>query len=172
MAQRAFSGVERDAAFKVYFGRGANAPFKERADVLKSPLFPQLMQRTRDRWTGATPEEKYYASLKARDVLMTNMLKVMADHRLDAIVHKAVEHSPTLIKDGVNPPYVEQKGSPHINTYLSSVPSVVVPCGWTRDDLPAGITFLGRPYSDADMLRFAFAYEQATDHRRVPKTTP
>jgi Asp-tRNA(Asn)/Glu-tRNA(Gln) amidotransferase A subunit family amidase len=172
LAQRAFSGAERDAAFKVYFGRGTNAPFKERADVLKSPLFPQLMQRTRDRWTGITPEDRYYASLKARDVLMINMLKVMADHRLDAIVHKAVEHSPTLIKDGVNPPYVEQKGSPHINTYLSSVPSVVVPCGWTRDELPAGITFLGRPYSDADMLRFAYAYEQATHHRRKPTTTP
>jgi Asp-tRNA(Asn)/Glu-tRNA(Gln) amidotransferase A subunit family amidase len=130
------------------------------------------MQRTRDRWTGVTPEDKYHASLKARDTLMTNMLKVMADHRLDAIVHKAVEHSPTLIKDGVNPPYVEQKGSPHINTYLQSVPSVVVPAGFTRDNLPAGITFLGRPYTDALMIRLAYAYEQATHHRRVPPHAP
>ena len=84
---------------------------------------------------------------------MTNMLKVMADHRLDAIVHKAVEHQPTLIKDGVNPPYVDQKGAPHINTFLMFVPSIVVPAGFTRDDLPAGITFLGRPYDDARMIR-------------------
>ena len=58
---------------------------------------------------------------------MTNLLKVMADIKLDAIVHKAVEHQPTLIKDGVNPPYVDQKGAPHINTFLVYVPSVVVP---------------------------------------------
>jgi Asp-tRNA(Asn)/Glu-tRNA(Gln) amidotransferase A subunit family amidase len=168
LAQRAFSAEERKANFKVYFGSARNAPFASREEILASPLFPKLGKRTRDRWTGVTPEEKALASLRARDTLMTNMLKVMADHRLDAIVHKAVEHTPTLIKDGVNPPYVEQKGSPHINTYLQSVPSVVVPSAFTRDNLPAGITFLGRPYSDALMLRLAYAYEQATHHRRTP----
>ncbi len=93
-------------------------------------------------------------------------------HRLDAIVHKAVEHQPTLIKDGVNPPYVDQKGAPHINTFLIFVPSIVVPAGFTTDNLPAGITFLGRPYDDARMIRLAYAYEQATKHRRAPAATP
>jgi hypothetical protein len=35
---------------------------------------------------------KHYQWLMAREELMTNLLKVMADNRLDAIVHKAVEH--------------------------------------------------------------------------------
>jgi Asp-tRNA(Asn)/Glu-tRNA(Gln) amidotransferase A subunit family amidase len=100
------------------------------------------------------------------------MLKVMADHCLDAIVHKAVEHTPTLIKDGVNPPFVDQKGAPHINTFLMFVPSIVVPAGFTRSNLPAGITFLGRPYDDARMIQFAYAYEQATHHRRAPASVP
>jgi Asp-tRNA(Asn)/Glu-tRNA(Gln) amidotransferase A subunit family amidase len=103
---------------------------------------------------------------------MARLLCAMADHRLDAIVHKAVEHQATPIKDGVNPPYVDQKGAPHINTFLVFVPSIVVPAGFTRDGLPAGITFLGRPYDDARMLRFAYAYESATRHRRAPETTP
>jgi len=103
---------------------------------------------------------------------MTNLLKTMADHRLDAVVHKAVEHQPTLIEDGIKPPYTDQKGAPHINTFLASVPSVVVPAGFTADRLPAGITFLGRPYTDAAMLNLAYAYEQATHHRRPPPTTP
>jgi amidase len=100
------------------------------------------------------------------------MLKVMADHRLDAIVHKAVEHTPTLIKDGVNPPFVDQKGAPHINTFLMYVPSIVVPAGFTRSERPAGITFLGRPYDDARMIRLAYAYEQATRHRSPPADLP
>ena len=99
---------------------------------------------------------------------MTDLLKVMADHRLDAIVHKAVEHQPTLIRDGINPPYVDQKGAPVLNTFLIFVPSVVVPAGFTRDNLPAGITFLGRPYDDVKMIRLAYAYEHATSHRREP----
>src|SRR5262249_55503732 len=110
--------------------------------------------------------------LKARDLLMTRLLGVMADHRLDAIVHKAVEHQPTLIRDGLHPPYVNHKGVPHLNTFLVFVPSIVVPAGFTSANLPAGITFLGRPYDDARMIHLAYAYEQATMHRRPPPTTP
>jgi Asp-tRNA(Asn)/Glu-tRNA(Gln) amidotransferase A subunit family amidase len=168
LAQRSFSTAEGDEGFKLYFAGHANAPFASRQEAMASPLFAQLLPPTRDRWLRAAPEEKQLASSKARIRLMTNMLKVMADHRLDAIVHNAVEHQPTLIKDGVNPPYVDQKGAPHINTFLESVPSVVVPAGFTSDQLPAGITFLGRPYTDADMIRFAYAHEQATHHRRAP----
>jgi amidase len=70
----------------------------------------------------------------------------------------------------VNPPYVDQKGA-HINTFLIFVPSIVVPAGYTRDNLPAGITFLGRPYEDGKMIKLAYAYEQATRHRRPPAST-
>ncbi|MEI8152908.1 MAG: hypothetical protein WCG92_15080, partial [Hyphomicrobiales bacterium] len=62
--------------------------------------------------------------------------------------------------------------APHINTFLMFVPSIVVPAGFTRSNLPAGITFLGRPYDDARMIRFAYAYEQATQHRRPPANLP
>jgi ABC-type dipeptide/oligopeptide/nickel transport system ATPase subunit len=72
----------------------------------------------------------------------------------------------------LNAPYVDQKGAPHINTFLMFVSSIVVPAGFTRDNLPAGITFLGRPYADARMIQLAYAYEQATHHRRAPTTMP
>ena len=102
---------------------------------------------------------------------MTNVLKVMADHRLDAIVHKSVEHQPTFIRDGIHPPHVNHRGAPHLNTFLIFVPSIAVPAGFTRDGLPAGITFLGRPYTDGGMIRLAYAYEQGTHHRRPPAST-
>ena len=106
--------------------------------------------------------------MKAREQLLTNLLKAMAEHQLDAIVHKAVEHQPTRIADGIAPPFVDQKGASHLNTFLLWVPSIVVPAGFTSDALPAGITFLGRPYDDARMLHLAYAYEQHTRHRRAP----
>jgi Asp-tRNA(Asn)/Glu-tRNA(Gln) amidotransferase A subunit family amidase len=139
---------------------------------LASPLFAEVLLGARRRWQGSRSPEAHYQSLEAREMLMNRLLGVMADHALDAIVHKAVEHQPTLIRDGVNPPFVNQKGAPHINTFLVFVPSVVVPAGFTRDALPAGITFLGRPYDDANMIRLAYAYEQATNHRRAPSNTP
>jgi Asp-tRNA(Asn)/Glu-tRNA(Gln) amidotransferase A subunit family amidase len=139
---------------------------------MASPLFEKVVNSGHRRWKNADTEAQHYAYMRAREALMINMLTVMADHRLDAIVHKAVEHTPTLIKDGVNPPFVDQKGAPHINTFLMFVPSIVVPAGFTRSNLPAGITFLGRPYDDARMIQLAYAYEQATHHRRPPASVP
>jgi Asp-tRNA(Asn)/Glu-tRNA(Gln) amidotransferase A subunit family amidase len=136
-----------------------------------SPDFAHVVRSSQERWKRSPDPNAHYEYLKAHDELMTGMLKVMADHRLDAIVHKAVEHQPTLIKDGVNPPFVDQKGAPHLNTFLIFVPSIVVPAGFTRDNLPAGITFLGRPYDDGTMIKLAYAYEQATHHRRPPAST-
>jgi Asp-tRNA(Asn)/Glu-tRNA(Gln) amidotransferase A subunit family amidase len=172
LAQRASRPEEDEESFREYFAGSANAPFRSRQDAMASPLWAEVFRGARQRWMRKPTAEAHYAYLRARDLLMTRLLKVMADHRLDAIVHKAVEHQPTLIKDGVNPPWVDQKGVPHINTFLVFVPSIVVPAGYTRDALPAGITFLGRPYDDARMIGYAFAYEQATRHRRAPANLP
>ncbi len=172
MAKRAGNAEDIDRSFEIYVAGSADAPFASREEAMASPLFAEVRKGARDRWQGSPPPEAHYEYLRARETLMTRMLGVMADHRLDAIVHKAVEHQPTLIKDGVNPPYVDQKGAPSINTFLVYVPSIVVPAGFTRDELPAGITFLGRPYDDANMIRLAYAYEQATNHRRAPSSTP
>ena len=171
LAKRAGSFAHEEESFKVYLSRSANPPYKSRDEAKRSPEFPKVVKGARDRWSRSPDANAHYEYLKAQDELMTHLLKVMADHKLDAIVHKAVEHQPTLIKDGVNPPYVDQKGAPHINTFLIFVPSVVVPAGFTRDNLPAGLTFLGRPYDDGNMIKLAYAYEQATRHRRPPAST-
>ncbi len=48
-------------------------------------------------------------------------------------------------------------------------------CRWaTREaaGLPAGITFFGRAWSEPALIKYAYAYEQATRHRRPPESTP
>jgi Asp-tRNA(Asn)/Glu-tRNA(Gln) amidotransferase A subunit family amidase len=172
LAKRARSDKADAEGFRLFMSRNAKPPYASRQEVLASPLFEQITKGAKDRWRKTYTEDENYEYLKARDTLMTRLHQVMAEHRLDAIVHKAVEHQPTLIEDGIKPPYVDQTGAPHINTFLVFVPSVVVPAGFTRSSLPAGITFLGRPYDDANMLRLAYAYEQATKHRKPPPTTP
>ncbi|HEY1267480.1 MAG TPA: amidase family protein [Candidatus Binatia bacterium] len=171
LEKRAGSYIDSEKGFQNYFGRSKHPPFASRAEAAKSPDFPKVMRRSQARWTRPGDAAKHYEYLLAREELTTNFLKLMADNRLDAIVHKAVEHQPTLIADAFRPPYVDQKGVPHINTFLVFVPSIVVPAGFTRDNLPAGICFLGRPYDDAKMIKFAYAYEQATHHRRPPSST-
>jgi len=52
------------------------------------------------------------------------------------------------------------------------VPVIAVPAGFTSDNLPAGITFMGRPYDEGTLIKLAYSYEQATHHRRPPSNTP
>jgi amidase len=68
-----------------------------------------------------------------------------------------VEHQPTLIKDGINPPYLTNKGVPVLNTFLVYAPSITVPSAFTTDNLPVGIAFLGRPSSEPTMLKLAYS---------------
>ena len=168
LAKRPGSFFGSEETFKVYMGRNKNPIYRTRDEALHSQDFQKTVRSANLRWTKTADAAQHYDFLKGREQLMFRYLKVMADHQLDAIAHKAVEHSPTLIRDGVNPPFVEQKGSPHINTYLVFVPTIVVPAGFTAQNLPAGLCFLGRPYDDANLVKYAYAYEQATRYRRAP----
>jgi amidase len=172
LATRANSPAETDDAFRLYLSRSAKPPFRSREDMLRSPDFEKVSPISRARLRRPLNAERHHQYLMARDELTTLMLKVMADNRLDAIVFKGVEHQPTPIKDGVNPPYRNQWGVPDLNTFLVYVPAIVVPAGFTSDNLPASITFLGRPYDDGLVIRLAYAYEQTTRHRRPPASTP
>jgi Asp-tRNA(Asn)/Glu-tRNA(Gln) amidotransferase A subunit family amidase len=116
---------------------------------------------------------RYAQAVVARDRLRHNIATVMADHGLDAIVHKTVEYPPPSIKDGTTPPYAQGTGYIFsLNTYLIDWSAITVPSGFTADGLPAGITFIGRPFAEPSLIRLAYAYEQATRHRQPPATTP
>jgi amidase len=175
LTKRAPSVAEMEESFGLYFARNPNskAPFKTFSEMVHSPAFAQQVVRyAQTRLQPATDATERFQYLMARDELMINIMKVMADNKLDAIVHKTVEHQPTLIKDGIAPPWINTKGIPFMNTFVVMVPAITVPAGFTTDNLPAGITFMGRPYDESTMIKFAYAYEQATHHRKPPSTTP
>jgi amidase len=164
-------GGGRDGG-SLYFSRNPNSPFKNSRDLRNDPNYSQVRRRA-----SMEPRTRYappagMTAEQAREELMISVMKIMADYKLDAIVHKSNEHTPTLIKDGINPPYVNMKGSPHINTFLIYAASITVPAGFTAEGLPVGITFFGRPYSEPAIIKFAYAYEQATRHRVPPKSVP
>jgi Asp-tRNA(Asn)/Glu-tRNA(Gln) amidotransferase A subunit family amidase len=176
LGKRAASSPTAEEALRFWLARNPSSPIKSRADIQHSPEVDRIFPPSRAQQWKSPPEPvdlaRWGQYLAARQQLLVNILKVMADNRLNAIVHKSVEHEPTLIKDGMNPPYVTNKGVPTLNTFLVYVPSITVPSGFTSANLPTGITFLGKPYSDAAMIQLAYSYEQSTHHRRPPKTTP
>ena len=157
--------------FDLYFGRSAQRPYESLDAMMRSPDYARVHQQGQ---SGTLPysRDAYLDFLLARDDLLLTVMKLMVDNKIDAIVHKTVEHQPTLISEGLGPPHYDMRGTTHLNTFLVYVPSISVPAGFTSDGLPVGITFLGKPYLDDYMVKLAYAYEQATGHRRPPALAP
>jgi len=158
------AAVERNAEINRYLRQLPNSPYKTLQEAQNGP---------ERRSKGTVGFDGDYADYRvAQDDLMINTMKVMADHRLDAIVYKTVEHTATLIRDYTNPPYTNMKGTTHLSTFLGPITTISVPAGFTDEGLPVGVTFFGRAFSEAAMIKLAYAYEQATHHRKPPGTTP
>ena len=176
LATRGGDDAAADEGIRIYLARNPDSPLKSRDDIARSPDMAKAVPPSKaDTWNRPRREPdlaQYARYLQARDQLMINIAKVMADNKLDAIVHKTIEHQPGLIKEAVNPPYTGAKGVPMLNTFLVYAAAMTVPSGFTSDNLPVGITFFGKPYSEPTLLKLAYAYEQATHHRIPPKTTP
>jgi amidase len=176
LATRERNPIETDAALELYLARNPGSPFKTRQDIISSPdidkSFPPPNVARYKTPSAPLNAARYVEYVRARDELMISIAKIIADNKLDAIVHKSVEHEPSLIKNGINPPYETTRGVPTLNTFLIFAASMTVPSGFTSNNLPVGITFFGLPYSEPMLLKLAYSYEQATHHRVPPKTTP
>ncbi|MDE3154622.1 MAG: amidase [Acidobacteriota bacterium] len=89
---------------------------------------------------------------------------VMDTYKLDAFV--CPTGSPASLTDLVNGGY-GFGGSSGIAA-MAGYPHITVPAGY-HYGLPVGLSFFGRAWSEPTLLKLAYAYEQATKHRRAPK---
>jgi amidase len=106
--------------------------------------------------------ELEYRSARAMDLKATKergLDAYMTQHKLDAVVFSGNSGAAIAAKPGY--------------------PSVLVPAGFIggvegkeTPDFPLGLTFTGRAWSEAKLLRLAYAYEQASNARRPPPGLP
>ena len=92
---------------------------------------------------------------------------VMTRLRLDAIV--APTGSPAWLTDLVNGDHF--LGASSTPAAVAGYPSITVPAGFAYG-LPVGVSFIGRAWSEARLIRLAYSYEQATRHRKPPQFLP
>jgi amidase len=92
---------------------------------------------------------------------------VMDQHKLDALV--APTGGPAWTTDLVNGDHFT--GGSSTVAAVAGYPSVTVPAGFIFG-LPVGISFFGRAWSEATLVKIAYAFEQATRHRKAPRFLP
>jgi amidase len=147
-------------------------PLKSLDEILRSGRFHPTIQRRLEQEARADSAPETLPGCRAREAfraaLSDAVVRTMDDQHLDAFVYPTWSNPPRLIGD-LNTP--DGNNSPFFSP-TTGFPAMSVPMGYSRGVLPAGMTFFGRPWSEATLIRLAYAYEQATHHRRTPASTP
>ncbi|MGE3476901.1 MAG: amidase family protein [Rhodospirillaceae bacterium] len=94
-----------------------------------------------------------------------------AKDKLDAVVYPTTVTRPEQIA-GPPPAALGSVKSPRSLGNLSGYPDLIVPAGFTTDDLPVTISFFGPAFSEPRLLGLGYAFEQATKAIRRPVNTP
>jgi amidase len=150
-----------------------DAPVKTLADIIawnernkdrEMPYFGQdLLIKAQEK--GPLTEPAYLDALaKCKKLARDEGLKAIFDkERLDAIV--APTMNPSWPIDLVNGDHF--LGGSSTAAAVAGYPHITVPAGYVFG-LPVGISFMGTPFSEAKLIKLAYAYEQATKMRRPP----
>lgn len=112
------------------------------------------------------------AYIKAREAARRlagsdGLLATLEQEKLDALIAPSV--SPAWPTDHVLGDHFV--GAGYGVAAVAGTPSITVPVGESRG-LPLGLTFMGRAYSEGDLIGFAYALEQVTKARKPPAFTP
>ena len=142
--------------------------FNERHRDQEMPYFGQeLFLQAQAKGSLASPAY-LKARTKCRRLSRTlGIDAVMAKHRLDVLV--APTGNPAWPTDLVNGDHFT--GGSSTPAAVAGYPSISVPMGFVYG-LPVNLSFFGRAWSEPTLIRAAYAYEQASKHRRPPGFLP
>jgi Asp-tRNA(Asn)/Glu-tRNA(Gln) amidotransferase A subunit family amidase len=153
---------------------GDAAPIRDVAEVLETGAHhPSVEGSIRSFLRGAAdvhpadadPPCPDFAENEQRQGFLSDLVDAMDAAGVDALIYPSWLSPPAHI-DRAGEEYRgdnSQRVAPATGT-----PAITVPMGFTYGMYPAGLQILGRPYDEAVLFRLAYAYEQATDHRRPP----
>jgi amidase len=128
------------------------------------PWFDQEIFEEADETTGLDNPEYLEALNRSKSKTREGIDKLMDEHRLDALI--APTNSPSWPIDLINGDHFI--GGSSDAAAISGYPNITVPAGYVHG-LPVGISFFGRAWSEAVLLKIAHAYEQLTKHRKAPE---
>jgi amidase len=155
---------------------GKNAPYGNLGEIFASGLYlPYIEDEMKDA-VNPKPQSPGEKDPPCEDVYHTPrkiafreaVLAAMDKDRLDAVVYPTWSNAPRKIGDMKSP----AGDNSQILSPQTGFPAITVPMGFTYGSLPAGLTFLGRLFSEPALIKYTYAYEQATKHRHPPAKFP
>lgn len=154
---------------------GQGATYKTLAEIIASGLYLPYIEGRLKSTAAAKPGSEADRTLcpdvyhNAGKLAFRNAIHAaMAQHRVQAIIYPTWSNAPRKVGDDKSP----AGDNSQVLSPQSGFPAITVPMGYTHGDLPAGLTFLGDSFDEGTLIKFAYAYEQATKHRHPPSMFP
>ena len=154
---------------------GANAPVQELKQIVETKQYhPSSEMAMQWAMSNDVPPDQHEIPCvdvegdPRRAALRKAVVGAMDNAGIDILVYPTWNNPPRKLGDLESP---HGNNSPIIAPH-SGQPAITVPMGFTSGRLPAGLQMLGRPFSEAILFQYAYAYEQATHHRRPPSIFP
>jgi Asp-tRNA(Asn)/Glu-tRNA(Gln) amidotransferase A subunit family amidase len=117
----------------------------------------------------ARSPERCRQSSESRKRYQDGIHQVFEQQRLDAIIYPTWANPPRIIGD-LTSPAGDNSQAP---VPTAGFPAITVPMGWVRGGtLPVGLQLMGDAWTEPRLIALAYAYEQATKHRKPPASTP
>ena len=147
---------------------GPKRPFKKIEDMFAAAGLDKIHERYIRAMTLPSPERSpdYVARFALKDALREQVVRTMEQFKLDAVV---------LPYRSLPPPEgsgTSAAGDTNTLTSTTGLPAVIMPGGYTTNNLPIGIQFVGKPFDDLTLLQVAHGYEKASMRRKPPAITP
>jgi amidase len=152
----------------------ANSPMKTLKDLIEfnkaneDKAMPTFKQETftASEETKGLEDKKYVDALNKSHIETRKIIDaVMQQNKLDAIA--GLTMGPACSIDTI---YGDRWGDVSLTSpaAMSGYPHISVPCGFVYD-LPVGLSFFSGAYKEGELISMAYAYEQATKHRKQPE---
>jgi Asp-tRNA(Asn)/Glu-tRNA(Gln) amidotransferase A subunit family amidase len=143
------------------------APVHSLAEILASGRYDPAVEGVFKRAEAVESRDSaaYRDSLDKRKRVREAALLALKENQLTALAYPTLRRKAATIGQ-------PQGGSNCQLSATTDLPAMAMPAGFTDDGVPVGFELLGEPFSEATLLRMAYAYEQAVRPRRPPKTTP
>jgi amidase len=143
------------------------APVHSLAEILSSGRYDPAVEGVfkRSEAVESRDSEAYRASLDKRKSVRDAVLLTLKNNQLTALAYPTLRRKAATIGQ-------PQGGSNCQLSATSDLPALAMPAGFTDDGVPVGFELLGEPFSEATLLRIAYAHEQTVKPRRPPASTP
>jgi Asp-tRNA(Asn)/Glu-tRNA(Gln) amidotransferase A subunit family amidase len=150
-----------------YLAKHPNAPVKSLGEVIERGLHHEALDANFK--LRNTPEkretEHYRQAMVKRRAARAAVLATLEEQRIDVLAYPTLRRKPAAIGD-------PQIGSNCQLSATTGLPAITIPGGFTTDGLPIGLELLGGAWTEATLLKYAYAWEHATKPRRAPFSTP